>query len=242
MSQRSVLSRLLTAVLVSVAYVAAAQAPQVAPGEYLAEKGGGTLQVATGGHFTLETRGANGSSCDLEGDIRNGRAQIETNTPDESCALAFVTLDDAIEVQADGRGELGCRFFCGARAYFEGKYLHPAPGCMNAARVAARRKFKTLYAAKSYAQAAAALSPLLSQCVATLEEFEDAQIRNDLAIAQFHLKQYSECLQTLAPILEQASKTDQELAQSLPPAEYDGYLPIARATRFNAKLCKQQSQ
>lgn len=209
------------------------------PGEYVTENGWGVLTISTSEdrttHFSLEAIGGNGHFCNLEGEVRNLRASLDVDEPGKSCVVTFLPKTDGIDVVSVD-SEL-CRYFCGMRATFEGRYFIPSPGCGAKERSVTREQFKKLYAAKSYVKAAAVLEPLLRGCSKTLDWLESGWIRNDLAITQYHLGRLEDCQKTLEPLTTNAAKTEADLQESLPPSDFDNYLPIAKATWHNSKLC-----
>lgn len=228
----------LAALLVLPACVRAG-AEALRPGEYVTENGWGVLTISTSedrtAHFSIEAIGGNGHMCSLEGEVRDLRARLDVDEPDKACVVTFLPKAEGIEVSSVD-SEL-CRFFCGMRATFEGQYLKPSPGCGSQERGATRERFKQLYAAKSYAKASTVLEPLLRDCSKTLDWLESGWVRNDLAITQYHLGRLADCRKTLEPLTAEAAKTEEELRSSLPPSDFDNYLPIAKATWHNAKLC-----
>lgn len=218
-----------------------AETDVLAPGEYITRNGWGVLRISNSEHrathFSIEATGANAHTCSLEGDVQSGRAILDIDEPNRSCVVTFRPNADGIDVS--GVDLDACRYFCGMRASFAGEYLRPGPGCTGKELSATRARFKQLYASKSYAKAVAVLAPLLSRCSKTLGQESD-WIRNDLAITQYHLGRLSDCRKTLEPLAKDAARTEEELRSSLPPADFDAYLPIARATRHNLKLCARE--
>lgn len=232
----------LAALLLSPACVLAAT-DTLRPGEYITEGGWGVLTISTAGGrtaFSIEAVGANGHTCSLDGEIRNLRARLDLDEEGKVCEVTFLPKAESIDVSSVD-AEL-CRYFCGMRASFEGEYLRPGPGCGTKESSATRKQFKKLYDAKSYAEAAALLEPLLSRCSKTLDWLENGQVRNDLAITQYHLGRLADCRKTLEPLIEEASKTEGELRETYPPSDFESYLPIAKATLHNAKLCAPKKQ
>jgi len=241
----------LPALLAAFQGTAIAQAPATpAAGEYITAEGWGVLKVTRregpAAHFSLRATGANAHSCTLEGDVLEGRATLEVDSPEpdgprRDCVVLFQPNAQGITVSSspqdeDEEGGDPCRAFCGMRASFAGKYLTPAPGCTGAERAATRERFQRLYGAKSYAEAEAVLQPLLKRCGKTLGE-EKGWIANDLAITQYHLGRLADCRKTLAPLAGEAARSDEDLRGSLPPFDFEVYLPLIRATRHNLKLC-----
>jgi hypothetical protein len=216
-----------------------AQNATPAPGEYQADGGWGTLIVKQGAakdvSFKINALGANGHSCDIEGSIHNGIASVETGEKDKACRVGFSVASAGIDVKPLTAEE--CRGFCGARASFDGRYVKAIPGCENAARQLARNRFKKLYDAKQYQEARVVLEPLLTTCAKSLIWYEDGTIRNDLAITQYHLRDFNGCLDTLKEF--QGDDADQRLEglKATEPSSADMYAGILGPARHNLALC-----
>ncbi|HEX2546369.1 MAG TPA: hypothetical protein VHL79_15925 [Ramlibacter sp.] len=219
---------LLAAVLLTPASALAQQQP--AAGTYVTTGGWGTLKIEPDGAFTLETLGANGHSCGLDGRIVRGRATLEDN-----CVLRFDRKAAAIHVaplSATDTARQACRAFCGARAHFEGDYHPRPPACADDAVQAERARFLVDYRARRYPDAAARLEQVLARCGRSLWWMTDAEVRNDLALAQHRAGRAAACAATLKPL-------DRLLAGDVhfPPLERewaDAFLP---QVRFNRSLC-----
>jgi hypothetical protein len=242
---RPLLWLLLPAVLGLSPTRAQGQEVRLAPGEYITEKGWGTLTLRQGGgrlSFVIEAVGANGHSCSLEGEVVKGRATLETDEETGPCRVSFKPLAEGaeggkgIEVASE-EGE-ACRYFCGMRADFQGFYLVPPPGCAPAARETARTEFKRLYDKKAYPQALAKLEPVLKSCARMVGWIEEGWIRNDLAITLLKTGDLAGCRRLLEPLAADAARTDEELREEYPPSDADNYLPVVKAARTNLKLCK----
>lgn len=222
------------------ARAAQAAEPALAPGEYVTEKGGGhlTLRQAKGGRlaFEIETVGANAHLCNLEGEIVQGKAVLETDEATGPCRVEFRPGVEGIEVLPERSA--ACRYFCGMRAGFKGLYLKPPAGCAPETREKARAELKRLYDRKQYAQAYARLEPVLERCSRILGQIEEGWIRNDLALTLYKQKDLAGCLLLLAPLAEDAAKTEEELREAYPPADAESLLPVWKATRTNLKLCR----
>lgn len=236
------LSLLALACLANVSLAAEA----VAPGEYIPDGGGGRLSIAPatgkgaskGSAFTLEYVGGNFHLCSLEGRIVDGRAALESYSDEPACVVDFVPAKNGLEVN----GTDSCKQFCGARAWFAGTYLRPAPGCSDAEREATRAKFKRLYDGKRHAEALATLSPLPTRCARTLDRYEQGRILNDIAITQYKLGKREDCLRTLASFAEEAALTDEAVLEGYPPSDGEAWLPIVKAARFNLGLCRKPAR
>lgn len=217
--------------------------PALSPGEYVTEGGWGVLTLkkgtGQGTPFTLEAVGANGHVCSLDGEIRNGRAVVSAEESSPQCITSFVVKGQSIDVA--GNGAESCHDFCGARAYFEGRYVRAPAGCSSAERARSKETFNRLYKERKFSEASKALEPLLGHCAKTLDWLEDGSVRNDLAITQYHLGRYAECLETLSPLAKDAAKSEDELRENLPPSDFDSFLPIVKATRTNLRLCHSRA-
>lgn len=215
-----------------------AASAQVPPGEYLGEHGGGVLMVspAAGGaqKFTLQAFGANGHSCDLDGEIRGRQARVPTEDGQPACVVDFKPKGADFDIS----GSDTCRFFCGARAGIEGAYLKPAPGCRSAEIKKTRAQFKQAYDRKDYAGARTLLAPLLDNCKRTLDQFEDGNIRNDLAVTLYHLNDFAACGKVLEPLSDWAKMSDKEINEGFPPTDAASVLSVAKPARTNFRLCK----
>ena len=222
---------------VGAAYGAEASSPVA--GEYLTEGAWGNLAIRAGKtgalDFTIESVGPNGHSCSLDGAIRNGRATLEGTEKGKSCIVTFKATGGGVEVASVDSNP--CRTYCGARAGFEGLYLKPAAGCDTASLALTRTQFRQLYDRRSYAAARVKLEAALKRCAKTLHWIETGWMQNDLAITQHRLGDDAGCRRTLESFAEQALASDQEVRESLPPADGDNWLPVVQAARTNLRLC-----
>jgi hypothetical protein len=214
-------------------------APGFQPGEYISEGGMGTLAIERRADgvltFSIESIGANGHTCSLDGEIRNGKATLEGLEDEEPCVVTFTATAAGIDVTSSENG--ACRAYCGMRAAFEAVYFKPAPQCTAKAVNATRRKFQQLYDRKQWAEARAALEPLLARCEPAIDWITIGRIRNDLAVTFHKLRDFDACRAVLAPLAEDAALTDAEIEEKYPPTDAEMFLPIVRATRTNLKLC-----
>lgn len=206
---------------------------QVAPGSYVAEHGFGTLQIKDG-KFEIVSVGGNGHTCGVEGVMKGATGVAEDEG--DVCKIDFKAKDGGYVVTPTTPET--CRNYCGARAYFEGLYLKPAPGCAETEREATKASFKTAYGAKNYAKAQALLAPVLDKCARTLGPMETASIRNDLAITLYHLGKKADCRKVLAPLAKDAAKKDDDLMADYPPSDWDEFKPLIKAARTNLALCR----
>jgi hypothetical protein len=219
---------------------ACAQGAGPAPGEYIGTHGSGKLNIAApaggGQKFTLQSYGANGHSCDLDGVIHGRQARVDTEKGMAACVIDFTAKGADLDVVS--KTDDACRFFCGARAAFDGAYLQPPPGCKTVEMKKTRAAFKQAYDKKDYAQARATLAPLLGTCKTILDDFDESRIRNDLAVALYHQGDLAECRKVLEPLRELAAMNDKKIDEGYPPSDADTYKPIARAARTNLRLCQ----
>jgi hypothetical protein len=220
---------------------ARSEAQTLAPGEYVSPGGSGVLTLRREADkrllFELETVGGNGHTCSLDGEIRNGRTVVSTSdAPDPAaCVVRFVASGNGIDVTTNDADS--CRSFCGARASFVARYLRAAPGCDSLSRGATNAEFKRLYDSRAYREAQQQAGRL-ERCTATMDRVERGRLLNDLAITQYHLGLFEACVRTLQPLADDAAMPNDTLQASMPPADYDHYLPIVESTRTNLRLCK----
>ena len=212
--------------------LAAAQGVNPPAGEYIFERGNGTMHVKPNGAFDLNTIGANAHLCELDGKITRGIAKIEGG----QCQVNFATTGETIVVTTNGADQ--CRDNCGMRATFEGTYTRANPACTQRAIRRSRENFKQQYDAKKYSGAQNTLSAVLSTCEKTLDWLSAGRIRNDLALTYFKTGDKAGCLKTLQPLSADAAKSDEQIKEDFPPADAEDYLPIVKSTRFNIKMCK----
>ncbi|HZW23463.1 hypothetical protein [Noviherbaspirillum sp.] len=216
------------------------------PGEYLQERGWGTLTVMPGSSkgqpFSIQTLGPNTHTCELEGLIQGTRANLDVDEGEKKCVIHFQPTKDGIDVTIGERTDDLCGQFCGVRAWFTGMYLTPHKGCIYDARSLARKRFIDFYKKRNYRAARAELEPILHSCSKTLHMFEDGEIRNDLAITQYHLKDYSGCLKTLTPLTAYARMTSEQIKEEFAPMDADVMESIARSARTNIGLCSKKAK
>lgn len=211
-------------------------------GVYIEVGGSGKLVIDRAANskptFSMEIIRINGHSCGLDGEIQDDHAILfADDRAVDPCFVVFVPTTNGVDVKA--RDHLSCSRYCGARADLSEtlNFVRPAKGCDASALASSRKSFKHLYDRHAYAKAEAILAPILANCKVTLDWFDQARIRNDLAITQYHLGHSADCLKTLAPLTSDADALDEEL--NLAPSEEHVYLPIIRATRTNLRLCKK---
>jgi hypothetical protein len=205
-------------------------AQQPPAGAYVTEQGWGTLTVTQDGGFSLNSLGANGHSCELEGRIVGGRAVLE-----DGCVVSFQGKGPVIQVGAEGATDAAraaCRLYCGMRAGFEGDYFPQPPECGAPVVETQRSAFLADYKARRYQAAAQRLEKVLDACGRFLWWMTDAEVRNDLALAQYRAGRPQACVATLEP-LQRLLGSD----ASFPPLEQDWADGMVPQIRFNRDLC-----
>ena len=219
----------------------AADRSALAPGEYITGQGWGTLKISADGsgrqRFEILTVNV-GHYCELSGTIERGRGLVAADGDLPACSITLSDNGEGIDVAMTTPNE--CKRYCGANGSFDVDYLKVAPECASAGLRRSRDAFKRSYDGKRYAEALATLAPVLSRCGRTLSWEDEGDIRNDLAITQYHNGRYRECLATLQPYAEEAALDDTELADSWPPVLLDRRLSIVRPARTNLRLCKRK--
>lgn len=221
----------------------AADRPALRPGKYVSTGGSLTIERAGDGKTTFELLVVspwNGHTCGpMDGEIRNRRAVVVEAAEDDGkpagCAVTFSPQGDDVNVTSTGDA---CSDQCGAAVKFEGLYVALPAECDAPALSKTRQQFKRAYDAKDYGAALHILQPVHDRCAALLESSDEASMRNDLAITQYHLHDATGCLRTLEPLREEAEKTDATLETSYPAFALETRLPGIRATRTNLKLCR----
>lgn len=224
----------------SMAADAAAQTAPPGPGRYETEGGWGHLTLEAGSRkgtlrFVIETLGGNAHTCSVGGTLQGDRGVADDETGPDACAIRFTARGDRIEVKP--LTPENCRTFCGARASFDGTYLLPPEGCRPAQRQSRRAAFLAGYQARRYSEALAQLSALQRDCGLLLSWLETDRVRNDLAVTLHHLGRDDECLAQLKATRAAQWSTEAEVREGLPPSDADAYLPVAKATWTNQRLC-----
>jgi hypothetical protein len=212
-------------------------AQSVMPGTYVTQRSFGTLNVnkldAKGNaHFKINALGGNNHTCEVEGTLRGTRATAE---PTESkCVIDIVPKDGWVQVSVPDAASNACRAFCGVRAQFEGEYFSEIPACRSGEVGKKRKEFSQLYKAKEYQNAVAALGSLMEQCGQFLDRREEAEVRNDMAVAYKNMKETGSCLEVLTPL-----KKDyiDEPATGFAASDQTWGERMVSATRFNWKAC-----
>jgi hypothetical protein len=222
----------------------ASSATRLAAGEYLGEAGSGIVQI---GHsaagrapFTIDTRGANGHVCSLQGTLVDGRIELVQAVPDDPCRVDLFAQGDRVTVKVMTQTFSACRVFCGLRAGFEGDYRRPEPPCRGDRRRETQAAFLVAFHRRRYRAAQARLEPLLRTCEHWMDQRESGRVREDLAVTAYRLGDRAACRAILAPLTPDADADDAALV-----ARYNG-LPVevevarrfAGQTRGVLRLCR----
>lgn len=210
------------------------------PGEYIMDGGSGNLTIKKNNQkilFEITTVGANFHTCGLSGEIKKNQARLEAM--DKECVVTFTQKGRDIDVSQSGEE---CRYYCGARAVFEGLYLEPAAGCDGKSYKRARENFKKRYDKKEYDDALKGLTGLFNACKRTMDWIETGWVKNDIAITQYHLGDSAGCRATLKSFETEAAQSDDEIRNNYPPSDGDAWLPVAKAARHNLKLCSGKAK
>ena len=216
-----------------------ASAAEVPPGEYATQPGFGELSVGerNGARvFRLFAMGANGHMCELEGTIEGAVAIAGDGAG--RCEIDIAVAGDRLGLKS--RSVEACRNFCGARASFDADYFRLPAGCLAAARERRKGDYMARYKAGRHADALAGMDALQGECGKFLDWLDKDRLANDRAIALYHLGRRQDCLAALDDTLAGSVEDEGALEEKFwpGPADWEMYLPIARATWHNRSLCK----
>lgn len=236
-------SRRLGAGLLGLAAWGAQAAPVVPAGDYVLDGGGGQLRIeprADAMRFSIDVVGGNAHTCSLSGRLVGTQGRTDdADGPDSVCRIQIQPSADGLQmtVAPVPATSEACRSYCGMRASFEGRYLKPQGVCTAAEQRRARDAFLAHYRAKRFDEAVATLAPVLAQCRPLIDWIRLDRLRNDLALAHLHAGQAGTCTTLLRQTVAAESANEAALREALPPMDFDSYLPTARATWHNLRLC-----
>lgn len=245
--QRMLLYLLHFSVIIAASASAVAAQPEIRTGQYVRDRDSGTLTIRSDEQskrkFEIESIGGNCHSCSVSGVIRGNVGHADSWGADgntSKCIISFSVNLSKVVVKPTTLEE--CRAYCGARAAFDGSYVLPPAACKSAGRKAQRDSSLVLYRSRRYSQAASTLQTLITGCGGFMNWIEIDQVRNDLALSQYHNGEISQCLETLNATLAAKFKDEEELKAGgphvyLPPCDFDNYVGVAKATWFNKSLC-----
>lgn len=224
-------SKLLSTFLwIALAPTGAIAADSIVPGTYITEYGGGTFVVSpstpsTPSKFRIVTWGSNAHNCSGEGEIRDNLAI------GDDCVLKLEPQQNRIKIQLND-GTCGC----GMNASVEGDFFLEDPYCADANVEKIRNEFSLQYKSSKYQPAKNTLNTLLGKCGRFMDWHLVAEIRNDLAITEFHLGDKAACLKALEPIREFVDDPAVTGFRITPVDEVWGGTML-KTTRFNWKKC-----
>ena len=213
----------------------ASAADSIKPGSYITEGAEGTLEVSgltpdTPMKFVIAVVGDNGHVCNVEGEIRNNQA-----TTEDECIIKFEPHPDRITVIVSDVYTDACRNYCGARAWFPGDYFPVNPFCSRSLSI--RSDFSLNYKSGKFKKARDLLVKLLSECERFTDWHIQTEIRNDLAITEYHLGDKTACLKALDPIKRTFIDDPAKTNIVFDPVEGDWATEMVKTTRFNWKKC-----
>lgn len=226
---------LLTLVCMALLSADVMAADSIAPGVYITEGNWGSMEVSRSApdsplKFTINAMGANGHSCDVEGEIQNNQA-----TTEEKCVIQFEIHPDRLSVIVRPESNNVCHRHCGMRAWFPGDYFPVIPFCRQSKSI--REEFSFNYKSGRYQKARDLLVELLGKC----ERFTDwqiqAEVRNDLAVTEFHLGDKTACLKALEPIKRAFIDDPDKTGVRFTPSDEEWGEAMMKTTRFNWKKC-----
>lgn len=107
---------------------AVAQSAEWVVGEYATANGAGRLKITAATdsvqHFSIESRGAQGHRCEVEGTLQGGLVMTSPTLMPIACRIGFTKRGDAIEVSTNAAAD--CASFCEVQATFVGRYAPAA--------------------------------------------------------------------------------------------------------------------
>ena len=222
-------------------------ADTVPPGEYVLTGDWGRLKVEQRNGkkiFSIDSMGGNCHTCGLSGRLVGTTAETVVDDPsngDMVCRIRVKPSPDGRQITVEPLTEEACRQFCGMRAGFDGVYRKPQGRCTKAGQRNARDTFARNYRAKRFNEAVAVLRPVLEQCNDFLDWIEVDRVRNDLALAYLHAGNSEQCAETLRNTRAFEYADEEALRGGLPPCDFDNYIPTAKATWHNMRLCGAKS-
>lgn len=220
-----------------------AEKQALVPGSYLLNGGSGTLTLIKDARsvmsFEISAIGGNCHSCSLSGEVSGLVGQTDEEGVSR-CEISFTASGSNVDVKPIT--EHACREYCGARAGFDGTYRKPPVACTGEGRKKQHNQFMRSYKARDYEQAERVLQSLILQCKQFMHWIEIDQMRNDLALTQYHNRDPQRCLATLKDTLAAKVKNEAELKSGvgdiyLPPCDFDNYISTAKSTWFNKAMC-----
>lgn len=208
-------------------------------GEYLGKLGSGTLLMTAskkGQYFKINSFGANGHSCFVEGIIENSISVQKDDSGEDDCLIKFVATAEFIEVTHNEKP--ACHNFCGTRANYTFPYYKTSPLCHSKIKNKNQKLFKTYYAKKKFDLAEKTLRKVYDACESYMSIFEKLETVNDLAITYKNLKKKDQCLALVKPFEEVADMSEEQLKDNYPPSDAEVILPMMKRLKFNRQLCR----
>lgn len=207
----------------------------IVPGEYITERAWGSMKVSNSASgspslkFEIYAFGANGHMCEIADEIQNNQA-----ITDDKCVIQFEQHQDRVSVIVDDKYYDACKNYCGSRAWFPGEYFPIIPNCRKTKSI--RNEFSSKYKSANYQQARNLLIQHLNECERFTDWQTQAEVRNDLAITEFHLGDKAACLNALEPIrifVDDPAET----GFALTPTDEEWGEAMKKTTRYNWKKC-----
>jgi hypothetical protein len=210
-------------------------AQQLAPGNYVSEGGWGEMKVDAAGKFKIQSMGANGHTCEVEGTLSGRKGRATQQAGEAVCEIAVVPKRDHWSVEIPTAYHEACRAHCGMRAVFDGKYLREVPRCRGEVVKKDRATFDRQYKAGEFQAAAATLEAVFAECGKFLYWTTELDLRNDMAIAHHRAKDDAACLRALQPVARHYVSDPPGV--TFTPIDAEWGEKAVRKTRFNWKAC-----
>lgn len=214
---------------------------KVAPGEYLAERGRGTLLITArkkGQYLKINTYGGNGHTCSIEGDLDAKNQLKDKNQSSEApCIITLDAHDDRIKVSTNNETD-ACESYCGVRARLDDSFYKVDDICKGKTKTKNIKLFNSYYSKKSYQLAEQTMRSAYEKCGKYLYLAEKMRWMNDLAVTYKNLKEKEKCLTLIKTFLEDSDLPEEE-ALDLAPSDEERVGPEFKKLKFNRNACKE---
>lgn len=179
--------------------------------------------------FIIDTVGASGNLCYLEGQIKNNTWQ-----DGDGCRIHFRSAWNSISIAIPEKAKAACSTYCGHNTFFDKTYYRLPTACTKQAAVQTEQRFQTAYRKKHFQSAIRIKQTYLKQCGEFMHLVDRMRTRNDLAVSYKNAGNPAACRRVLQPLTEYMDNKEFQ-----PSYIYrDEYERELKHTRFNRAACK----